>query len=49
MTCLGPTAAATGLGSRIPSGRGANIHGSLSPLSGPVVTGDEDVLFTMDG
>lgn len=49
MTCLGPTVAATGLGSRIPSGRGANIHGSLSPLSGPVVTGDEDVLFTMDG
>lgn len=38
-----------GIGSRIPSGRGYAAQGSLSPLSGPVVTGDDDDLFSMDG
>ncbi|KAI0739229.1 hypothetical protein C8Q80DRAFT_1347677 [Daedaleopsis nitida] len=37
-----------GLGSRNPSGRGPHPQGSLSPLSGPVLTGDDDDLFSME-
>lgn len=32
-----------------PGGEGAGPGGPLSPLSGPVVTGDDDELFLMDG
>ncbi|KAH9885986.1 hypothetical protein C8Q73DRAFT_769340 [Cubamyces lactineus] len=39
--------APSGLGGRIPSGRG-HPQGSLSPLSGPVVTGEDDDLFSME-
>ena len=45
-----PPAAPPILGARNISGR--SIHstqGPLSPLSGPVLTGDDDVLFSMDG
>jgi hypothetical protein len=40
--------------SRHPSGGkpwqpGSNASGPLSPLSGPVLTGDDDDLFSMDG
>ncbi|CCL98751.1 uncharacterized protein FIBRA_00756 [Fibroporia radiculosa] len=38
-----------GSGARNPSGRSYNPQGSLSPLSGPVLTGDDDDLFSMDG
>ncbi|TFY52461.1 hypothetical protein EVJ58_g10004 [Rhodofomes roseus] len=38
-----------GNGARNPSGRLYNPQGSLSPLSGPVLTGDDDDLFSMDG
>ncbi|KAL6301096.1 hypothetical protein BKA93DRAFT_887554 [Sparassis latifolia] len=41
--------APAGIGSRNPSGRGYAGQGSLSPLSGPVLTGDDDDLFSMDG
>ncbi|KAI0763363.1 hypothetical protein BD413DRAFT_584184 [Trametes elegans] len=38
-----------GIGARIPSGRGAgHPQGSLSPLSGPVLTGEDDDLFSME-
>ncbi|RPD53019.1 hypothetical protein L226DRAFT_517423 [Lentinus tigrinus ALCF2SS1-7] len=40
--------AAPGLGSRNPSGRGPHPQGSLSPLSGPVLTGEDDDLFSME-
>ena len=36
-------------GPRSVSGRSVNPQGSLSPLSGPVLTGDDDDLFSMDG
>ena len=36
-------------GPRTASGRSFNLQGSLSPLSGPVLTGDDDDLFSMDG
>ncbi|KAI0051375.1 hypothetical protein FA95DRAFT_1554726 [Auriscalpium vulgare] len=39
-----------GPASRTPSGKGQWTHGTpLSPLSGPVVTGDDDDLFVLDG
>ncbi|KAI0630937.1 hypothetical protein C8Q77DRAFT_1062425 [Trametes polyzona] len=38
----------TGLGTRVPSGRGPHPQGSLSPLSGPVLTGEDDDLFSME-
>ncbi|TFK87122.1 hypothetical protein K466DRAFT_646040 [Polyporus arcularius HHB13444] len=41
-------AAAPGMGSRNPSGRGPHPQGSLSPLSGPVLTGEDDDLFSME-
>ncbi|OBZ65112.1 hypothetical protein A0H81_14892 [Grifola frondosa] len=41
-------AAPSGLGPRNPSGRGYHAQGTLSPLSGPVVTGDDDDLFSME-
>ncbi|KAI0665434.1 hypothetical protein C8Q78DRAFT_1199401 [Trametes maxima] len=37
-----------GMGARIPSGRGIHPQGSLSPLSGPVLTGEDDDLFSME-
>lgn len=40
----------TGVGARVPSGRGYNPQAAtFSPLSGPVLTGDDDDLFSMDG
>lgn len=36
-------------GARNTSGRSFNPQGSLSPLRGPVLTGDDDDLFSMDG
>ncbi|CAL1699826.1 unnamed protein product [Somion occarium] len=44
-----PSAAPPGIVARNPSGRGHNPQGPLSPLSGPVLTGDDDDLFSMDG
>ncbi|KZT64656.1 hypothetical protein DAEQUDRAFT_732365 [Daedalea quercina L-15889] len=38
-----------GNGVRSASTRSYNPQGSLSPLSGPVLTGDDDDLFSMDG
>ncbi|KAL7277427.1 hypothetical protein ACG7TL_009289 [Trametes sanguinea] len=40
--------APSGMGARVPSGRGPHPQGSLSPLSGPVVTGEDDDLFSME-
>ncbi|TBU41323.1 hypothetical protein BD309DRAFT_1082173 [Dichomitus squalens] len=42
------TGAPTGMGTRNPSGRGSHPQGSLSPLSGPVLTGEDDDLFSME-
>ncbi|KAI1785242.1 hypothetical protein LXA43DRAFT_1117797 [Ganoderma leucocontextum] len=42
------TVAPSGMGTRIPSGRGGHPQGSLSPLSGPVLTGEDDDLFSME-
>ncbi|KAI0935136.1 hypothetical protein AcV7_004027 [Taiwanofungus camphoratus] len=39
----------TGVGARNPGGRNFNGQGLSSPLSGPVLTGDDDDLFSMDG
>ncbi|KAH8073800.1 hypothetical protein BXZ70DRAFT_746177 [Cristinia sonorae] len=44
-----PTAAPPGLVARNPSGRGYPGPGPTSPLSGPVLTGDDDDVFDMDG
>ncbi|CDO76780.1 hypothetical protein BN946_scf184978.g9 [Trametes cinnabarina] len=41
-------AAPSGMGARLPSGRGPHPQGSLSPLSGPVLTGEDDDLFSME-
>ncbi|KAI0716288.1 hypothetical protein C8Q76DRAFT_616931 [Earliella scabrosa] len=41
-------AAPPGMGTRNPSGRGPHPQGSLSPLSGPVLTGEDDDLFAME-
>ncbi|OJT01810.1 Protein cps3 [Trametes pubescens] len=41
-------AAPPGLGARVPSGGRAHPQGSLSPLSGPVLTGEDDDLFAME-
>ncbi|KAH9911149.1 uncharacterized protein BXZ73DRAFT_108225 [Epithele typhae] len=42
------TMAPPGMGTRIPSGRGSHLQGSLSPLSRPVPTGDDEDLFQME-
>ncbi|KAH9848299.1 hypothetical protein C2E23DRAFT_871273 [Lenzites betulinus] len=44
----GGNVAPPGMGARIPSGRGPLPQGSLSPLSGPVLTGEDDDLFSME-
>ncbi|TCD60775.1 hypothetical protein EIP91_009532 [Steccherinum ochraceum] len=44
-----PSAAPPGIVARNPSGRGYNGPGATSPLSGPVLTGDDDDVFSMDG
>ena len=38
----------TAMGTRNLSGRGPNPQGSLSPLSRPVPTGEDEDLFTME-
>ncbi|THH26953.1 hypothetical protein EUX98_g7227 [Antrodiella citrinella] len=43
-----PTAAPPGMVVRNPSGRGYNGPGPTSPLSGPVLTGDDDDVFDME-
>lgn len=46
---VGPSVAPPGLGGRNASGRSwHNAQGTLSPLSGPVLTGDDDDLFNME-
>ncbi|PIL23649.1 hypothetical protein GSI_14962 [Ganoderma sinense ZZ0214-1] len=42
------TVAPSGMGTRNPSGRSGHPQGSLSPLSGPVLTGEDDDLFSME-
>ncbi|KAI0364258.1 hypothetical protein BV20DRAFT_974634 [Pilatotrama ljubarskyi] len=38
----------SGMGARVPSGRGPHPQGSLSPLSGPVLVPEDDDLFSME-